>query len=198
MEEAAGDGQRRAVVALGARMMPPLTDLTLEPGLLEAVQAILAQHPTLTASGFDDRKLPTKTNLLDYRGLCEVQGALDYLDAGRRKTVAKQTSVGSYTLKHQVEGWHRLHDREVYVSSGAMLIALMMRGYSLFRRRADDLNRGVGIHWIDVVTRLEREAMRDKRCSRPVGEPRKFGPVASALERGLPGQEAYVLRAAAK
>ena len=105
-------------------MRSPLTDLTLEPGLLDEVRAILEQHPTLTANGFDDSNQPTKTNLLDYRGLCEVQGALDYLDAGRRKTVAKEASVGSYTLKHQVEGWHRLHDREVYVSNGAMLIAL--------------------------------------------------------------------------
>jgi len=198
MEEAAGDGQRRAVVALGARMMSTLTDLTLEPGLLDAVRAILSQHPTLTASGFDDRHMPTKTNLLDYRGLCEVQGALDYLDAGRRHTIAKQTSIGSYTLKHQAEGWHRLHDREVYVSNGAMLIALLLRGYSLFRRRADDLNRAVGIHRADVVTRSEREAIRDRRCSRSTSEPHVFGPVASALERGLPGQEAWMLRVAAK
>lgn len=188
MEEAAGDGQRRSVVALGARMMPPLTDLTLEPGLLDEVRAILAQHPTLTANGFDDANRPTKTNLLDYRGLCEVQGALDYLDAGRRKTVAKQTSVGSYTLKHQAEGWHRLHDREVYVSNGAMLVALMMRGFSLFRRRADNIHRGVGIHRADVVTRDEREAMRNKRYGQSTCEPRKFGPVALPSVRLLPGQ----------
>lgn len=169
-------------------MRSPLTDLTLEPGLLDEVRAILAQHPTLTANGFDDSNQPTKTNLLDYRGLCEVQGALDYLDAGRRKTVAKQTSVGSYTLKHQAEGWHRLHDREVYISNGAMLIALMLRGFSLFRRRADNIYRGVGIHRADVVTREEREAMRNKRHGQSTCEHRKFGPVALPSVRLLPGQ----------
>lgn len=180
-------------------MMPPLTDLTLEPGLLDAVQAILSQHPTLTASGFDDRKLPTKTNLLDYRGLCEVQGALDYLE-GRRHTAAKQKSTGSYGLKHNAESWHRSHGREVYVSNGAFLIAAMMRGYSLFKRTNDDLSRAVGIFRADVNSKADKAAVDARRSINASLNPvdRKFGPVALPSVRGLPGQEAYVLRAAAK
>lgn len=199
MEEAAGDGQRHAVVALGARMRSTLTDLTLEPGLLDAVRAILSQHPTLTASGFDDKRLPTKTNLLDYRGLCEVQGALDYLE-GRRHTIASAKCWGSYGLKHNAEGWHRSHGREVYVSNGAFLIASMMRGYSLFRRTSDDLNRAVGIHRGDVNSKADKAAVDARRSINarlnPVAQ--KFGPVALPSVRGLPGQEAWALRAAAK
>lgn len=180
-------------------MMSSLTDLTLEPGLLDAVQAILSQHPTLTASGFDDRKLPTKTNLLDYRGLCEVQGALDYLE-GRRHTAAKQKSTGSYGLKHNAESWHRSHGREVYVSNGAFLIAAMMRGYSLFKRTSDDLSRAVGIHRADINSKADRAAVDARRSINASLNPvdRKFGPVALPSVRGLPGQEAYVMRAAAK
>jgi len=199
MEEAAGNGQRHAVVALGARMMSTLTDLTLEPGLLDSVRAVLSQHPTLTASGFDDQRRPTKTNLLDYRGLCEVQGALDYLE-GRRHTIASAKCWGSYALKHNAEGWHRSHGREVYVSNGAFLIASMMRGYSLFRRTSDDLNRAVGIHRADVNSKADKAAVAERRSINarlnPVAQ--KFGPVALPSERGLPGQDVWMLRAAAK
>jgi hypothetical protein len=163
-------------------MIPALTDLVLDHGLIDKVRAVLAQHPTLTANGFDDRGLPTRTNLLDYRGLCEVQGALDYLE-GRRRTVAKSDSPGSYTLKHQVESWHRMHGREVYVSNGAFMVAAMIRGYGLYQRHSDGLNRAVGIHRADIVTREERKAQLN-RPSRPDGAPsRKFGPVAPVSER---------------
>lgn len=179
--------------------MSTLTDLTLEPGLLDSVRAILSQHPTLTASGFDDQRRPTKTNLLDYRGLCEVQGALDYLE-GRRHTVACSKSWGSYALKHNAEGWHRSHGREVYVSNGAFLIASMMRGYSLFKRTSDDLNRAVGIHRADVNSKADKAAVAERRAINarlnPVAQ--RFGPVALPSVRGLPGQEAWLLRAAAK
>jgi len=179
--------------------MSTLTDLTLEPGLMDAVRAILSQHPTLTASGFDDRHMPTKTNLLDYRGLCEVQGALDYLE-GRRHTIACSKSWGSYALKHNAEAWHRSHGREVYVSNGAFLIAAMMRGYSLFRRTSDDLNRAVGIHRADVNSKADKAAVDVRRSINARLNPvvRKFGPVALPSERGLPGQEAWLLRAATK
>lgn len=199
MEEAAGDGQRHAVLALGARMRSPLTDLTLEAGLLDAVRAILSQHPTLTASGFDDRHMPTKTNLLDYRGLCEVQGALDYLE-GRRHTIASAKCWGSYGLKHNAESWHRSHGREVYVSNGAFLIASMMRGYSLFKRTTDDLNRAVGIHRADVNSKADKAAVAERRAidAMPNRVDYRFGPVALPSERGLPGQEAWLLRSAAK
>lgn len=165
-------------------MMPALTDLTLDAGLLDSVRAVLERHPTLTANGFDPSGEPTRTSLLDYRGLCEVQGGIDYL-VGRRRTIADAYSVGSYALKHQAESWHRLNGRQVYVSNGAFLIAAIISGFSLFQRRGDVLNRGVGIHRADIVTRQEKERARNRRaevCNEHRYE-RRFGPVLLTAER---------------
>lgn len=136
---------------------PPLTALVLEPHLADDIRWILAEHPTLTAEGFDPSRKPTITNLFDERGLWEVQGALDWID-GRRHVIAKASSPGSYMLKHQAQGWHRRNGRQVYISNGAFLVAALMRHFSIFQREGDTLNRAVGLHRADIVTREEKRA----------------------------------------
>lgn len=136
---------------------PPLTDLVLDHNLPDRIDRLLAAYP-ITAAGFDPlRASPTVSDLRKPHGWQEVQGALDYLQ-DRRKTKAGHYTPGSYGLKHQAESWHRKHGRQVYVSNGAFLVAALMRGFSLFQRPGDTLNRAVGLHRADIVTRDEKRA----------------------------------------
>lgn len=140
----------------------------LEPrsGVEDQVRAVLAEQPQLTVFGFrppygtgsgnvDSIRTPDEFRrkrdaLLSTDGLEQVRAAVAFLEQLRPARIVARTSRTSYGLKHSAEEWHRKQGRGRYIGNGALIVAALIKGFSIKRVEVRSPNCLVGVNVREV------------------------------------------------
>ena len=126
--------------------------------LRERIRAVLDAHPDLTSMGFDARSAGPKpedtqafeqarAGMLSDDTVQQVAACLECLQHVRRGRAAKR---GSYGLKHLIERWKRQQEEHLYVSNGALIVAVLLGGFRIKRHGGRDPNCSVYINEDDL------------------------------------------------
>lgn len=135
-------------------------------GLEDRIRLVLAKQPQLTIFGFRppfgtgigevdsihtlDEFHQERDALLSTDGLDQVRAAIAFLEQLRPARIAAHASRSSYGLKHSAEEWHRKQGRGRYIGNGALIVAALLKGFTIKRVEVLSPNCLVGVSDRDV------------------------------------------------